>query len=72
MKVTANIRDELVNTVMKLSHGSNITDSLVIALEDYVYRKKMDELIDELEEKPVEFKNGFSAEKVRELNRKKT
>ena len=40
IKVTALIPDDLINNVVKLSKGKNITDSLSIALEYYVYRKR--------------------------------
>ena len=71
MKVTAIINDDLVNKVVTLSKGKNITEGLIIALEDYVYRKKIEELIDKLDNDPIEFKEGFSADSVRELNRRK-
>jgi hypothetical protein len=69
MKVTAIINDDLVQTVVKLSHGKNITEGLVIALEDYVYRKKIEQLINDVENEPLEFKH--SAEEIRKLNRRK-
>ena len=69
MKVTAIINDDLVKTVMNLSHSKNITEGLIIALEDYVYRKKIEELINNLENEPLQF--GHSAEEIRELNRRK-
>jgi len=68
MKVTAIINDELVKTVVKLSHGKNITDGLVIALEDYVYRKKIEGLINDIENEPLQFRNP--AEEIREVNRR--
>ena len=34
------IKDELMQSVIRLSHSRNITDVLIIALKDYVYRKK--------------------------------
>ena len=60
IKVTALIPDDLINNVVKLSKGKNITDSLSIALEYYVHRKKIEQ-----------FQEGFSAEGIRELNRRK-
>ena len=69
MKVTAIINDELVQTVVKLSHGKNITEGLIIALEDYVYRKKIEELINDVENEPLQFRH--SAEEIREVNRRK-
>ena len=70
MKVTALINDDLINSVVKLSNGKNITDGLVIALEDYVYRKKIELLINEIQNEPFQFQDGFTAQGVRELNRK--
>jgi len=69
MKVTAIINDDLVKTVMNISHSKNITEGLVIALEDYVYRKKIEELITEVENEPLQFEH--SAEEIREINRRK-
>jgi hypothetical protein len=71
MKVTALINDDLVNNVVKLSKGKNITEGLVIALEDYVYRKRIEQLINEVDKDPIQFQDGFSAESIRNLNRKK-
>ena len=69
MKVTAIINDELVQTVVKLSQSKNITEGLVIALEDYVYRKKIEELINDFENNPLQFRH--SADEIREVNRRK-
>lgn len=69
MKVTALINDELVNNVLKLSKGKNITEGLVIALEDYVYRRKMEMLIEDIKNEPLQFRDDFTAESIRELNR---
>jgi hypothetical protein len=71
MKVTALIPDDLVNNVVKLSKGKNITDSLSIALEYYVYRKKMEQLIEDIDKEPLQFREGFSAEGIRNHNRSK-
>ncbi len=70
MKVTAIINDDLVKSVVNLSLSKNITEGIVIALEDYVYRKKIEQLINDVDQEPLKFQEGFSAEKVRELNRK--
>jgi hypothetical protein len=71
MKVTALINDDLVNNVIKLSKGKNITDSLSIALEYYVYRKKIEQLIEDIDKDPLQFQEGFSADGIRKLNRRK-
>jgi Txe/YoeB family toxin of Txe-Axe toxin-antitoxin module len=69
MKVTAIINDDLVKTVMELSHSKNITEGLVIALKDYVYRKKIEELITDFDNDPLQFKH--SPEEIRKTNRRK-
>ena len=71
IKVTALIPDDLVNNVVKLSKGKNITDSLAIALEYYVYRKKIEQLIEDVDKEPLQFQEEFSAEGIREFNRRK-
>ena len=71
IKVTALIDDDLVNNVVKLSKGKNITDSLYTALEYYVYRKKLEQLIEDVDSAPLQFQEGFTAEGIRELNRRK-
>ena len=71
MKVTALINDDLIKNVVKLSKGKNITDSLAIALEDFVYRKKIEQLIEDVDKEPLQFQEGFSAEGIREINRRK-
>ena len=40
MKVTALIPDELIKEVMELTGGKNITESVIIALKDYIANKK--------------------------------
>ena len=71
IKVTALIPDDLINNVVKLSKGKNITDSLSIALEYYVHRKKIEQFIEDVDSEPLQFQEGFSAEGIRELNRRK-
>jgi actin-like ATPase involved in cell morphogenesis len=59
MKVTALISDELIEKVKKISGGKNITESLVIALNDYVSRHTMEYLIDQVEQEPLVFREDF-------------
>ena len=72
MKVTAILPDEMVADVQKLSGGKNITDSLHKALTEWIMVNKLKELNKLLDKKPLEFNSGFSASKVRNLNRKST
>jgi len=70
MKVTAIIPDEIISDVQKFTEGKNITDSLIKALNDWLYSKRINYLNEELSKKPVEFKEGFSAEGIRKLNKR--
>ncbi len=68
MKVTAIIPDEIIRDVKKFTEGKNITDSLIRALNDWLYTKRIEHLNDELSRNPVKFKEGFSSESIRKLN----
>ncbi|MEM6737034.1 MAG: DUF2191 domain-containing protein [Bacteroidota bacterium] len=59
MKVTALIPDELIEKVRKISGGKNITESLIIALNEYVKQDKMEKLYDSLRDKPLSFREDF-------------
>ena len=68
MKVTAIIPDDIIKDVQKFTEGKNITDSLITALNDWLYARRLDVLNKELSKKPVSFVEGFSAESIRKLN----
>jgi hypothetical protein len=68
MKVTAIIPDDMINDIRKYTGGKNITDSLIKALEDWLYARRLQELKEKLSRQPVEFKEGFTAEQIRKLN----
>lgn len=63
--------DQLIDDVRTFSGGRNITESMVIALTDWLRIQKIKELNRKLDEEPFEFAAGFTAEKVRKLNRRK-
>ncbi len=69
MKVTALIPDELIEDVKRLSGGKNITESLIIAIKHYVNSKRLDEVIQQVKEEPLQFREGFTAYGIRKLNR---
>jgi len=69
MKVTALIPEELISETRKFSGGKNITESLLIALRDYIARKRIKRAVGKLRSAPLEFKEGYSAGKIRKLNR---
>jgi len=70
MKVTALISDELISELKKYAKGKNLTDSLTTAIKEWVDLKRIRELNEYVKEKPLEFNSDFSAEEVREINRK--
>ncbi len=70
MKVTALMDDQLIDDVRTFSGGRNITESMVIALTDWLRIQKIKELNRKLDAEPLQFQDGFSAEKVRKLNRR--
>lgn len=69
MKVTAIIPDEIIDDVKKYTGGKNITDSLIRALNDYLYRQRINHLSNELQQNPIQFREDFSSEGIRN-NRK--
>ncbi len=69
MKVTAILPDDLVDQIKRYSKGKNITESLIIALRDWIALQKIKELNQRIKKEPLKFKKDFSAEKVRSINR---
>jgi hypothetical protein len=71
MKITANIPDEIISDVQKFTGGKNITDSLIKALNDWLYTQRIEDLDQMLAKEPLEFKDGYSASRVRKLSMRK-
>lgn len=69
MKVTALIPDQLIDDVKRLSGGGNITESLLIALNDWTSQQKLKALRERVARKPLRFQKGFTAERARRINR---
>ncbi len=68
MKVTAIIPDEILTDVQQYTEGRNLTDSLIKALTDWLYIKRIQKLNQEIKNEPLKFSDGFSAENIRNLN----
>ena len=68
MKVTAIIPDDIIRDVQSFTEGKNITDSLIKALNDWLYAKRIEKLNNELSKKPVRFNERFTADGIRKLN----
>ncbi|MDX2431819.1 MAG: hypothetical protein QNK35_12860 [Bacteroides sp.] len=71
MKVTALIPDEIIADVRKYTGGKNITDSLIKALNDWLYAKRLENLNEKLGQNPLQFQDGFSAEDIRKLSNRR-
>lgn len=71
MKVTALIPDELISEIKTLSKGKNITESLIIVMQEWLTAKRLQRLNQEIRKSPLKFEPGFSATKIRTTNRKK-
>ena len=67
MKVTAIIPDHLVEEVKYYSKGKNITDSMIIALNEWLGLKHLHDLNKEVEENPLQFETDASD--LRGINR---
>jgi hypothetical protein len=71
MKVTANIPDALIDEVRQLAGKPTITESLIVALEEWIALKRVRELNAQVRERGLEFKKGYSAASIRKLNRQR-
>ena len=69
MKITALVPEELIQDVKKYSGGKNITESIIIALNDYINRQRIKKSVQKLKKNPLEFVVEFSAEQVRKKSR---
>lgn len=67
MKVTAIIDDQTIKDAMKYSNASTVTDTLKIALNEYIRLQKLKDLSKIVEERPVTF--SITADEIRNLNR---
>jgi len=69
MKVTAIIPNVLIKEVKAKSGGKTITESLIIALSDWLRIRNIEKLNKKILLKPLQFSSSFSAETIRSLNR---
>jgi hypothetical protein len=70
MKVTAMIPDEIVLEIKQYTGAKNITESLIVALKEWLALKKVKELNAAVKKQPLSFSLEFSALKVRDNNRR--
>jgi len=69
MKVTALIPDDIVTAVRKNAGGKNLTESLIIALQEWLTLKKIKKLNHIVKSSPLSFQEGVTAATLRETNR---
>ena len=69
MKVTALIPDDLIQELRRHSTGKNLTETLIIALDEWLSLKKIKKLNKLIEKSPLRFRKGYTPEKTRNLNR---
>lgn len=55
MKVTALIQDDLIKDVKKLTDGKNLTESLTIALREWVAQQKINKINTKIAKTPSHF-----------------
>lgn len=60
MKVTAMISDDLINEIKKETGGKNITDSITIALKEYLRIQKLNKVYEAIDEEPLAFNEDFA------------
>ena len=68
MKVTALLPDKLIEDVKNYSKGKNITESLKIALEEWLSLQKLKELHCKIEKSPLKLDKTIY-QKIRDINR---
>ena len=71
MKVTALIPDDIINEVKKYAGGRTLTDSLIVALKEWLSIIKIKRLNRQIAISPLQFKDDISASKIRSINRKR-
>jgi len=67
MKVTAIIDENVIKDAMKYSKASTITETLKVALNEYIRIQKLKDLNELVKKNPIDFE--YTAEEIRNLNR---
>lgn len=70
MKVTAIIPDEIIDEVKALTGKKTITESITLALSEWLKTQKIKKLNEHIQKKPLAFTEGYSGTAIRNLNRK--
>lgn len=70
MRVTVLISEDIIKDVARYAGGENLSESLAIALKDYVDRQRIKKLIRRVKKNPLKFSDDFNKIQIRKLNRK--
>ena len=70
MKVTAILPDNIVADVKALTKSKKTTEALIKALSDWISSQKLKKLNSSIKKKPLSFTEDFSADLIRNINRK--
>ncbi len=70
MKVTGSLPDQLIEEVRAHAKGQTLTESLTLALEDWLRLKKISCLNEQVQRQPLEFSKNFSAGRTRALKQR--
>ena len=68
MKITAILPDTLIKDVQNYSHGKNITDSLKIALNEWISNRKIKSNVEQISKSPLKL-NRKRFSKIRDISR---
>lgn len=71
MKVTALIPDQIIKDVAHIANGKNLTESIQIALKEWIEIKKISHLNRKVQKNPLSFRDGYTASKIRKVNRQR-
>lgn len=69
MKINSEIPDKIIREVKKYTGSKNLPEALIIALDEWISLKRIQQLNTEIEKKPLEFSKGFSSKRIRNINR---
>jgi len=70
MKITAILPDKIVSDVKELTNSKRTTEALIKALSDWISLQKLKKMNSEIKKNPLKFTNDFSADLIRNINRK--
>ncbi len=71
MKVTAIIPDDLLEELKQRASGKTLTESLILALREWVARKNIEDLNRQVRTRPLRFKERLEARTLRQRSRRR-